>query len=235
MVIDGFTLFGAWPGMPNDHPVEHLVEGLQRFQVDRACALSSQGVFFDAAAGNRTTWDACRADARLAPIGVADPRVRGPEQVAYCRETGFRLMALFPDSQGWAVDNLAAREVLRDIAAAGMPVMIESMRPGDASRIHAATRDLDTPVILLDVSLHVLAEAVAVLRDRPRTYVTTRLLCGGDTVEYLAQTVGPDRLIFASRFPISCFSSAFLTAKFADIDAPARAAVMGGNMAGLLA
>ena len=52
MLIDGFTLFGSWPGLPYDHPVEELVAGLGRFKLDRACTLSSQGIFFDAAAGN---------------------------------------------------------------------------------------------------------------------------------------------------------------------------------------
>ena len=115
-----------------------------------------------------------------------------------------------------------------------MALLIEAGRDGDASLVLQATRDLPLPVMLLDVSLRTLTEAMSVLRARPHTYLSTRLLCGGDTIEYLVREIGADRLIFSSRFPISCFSSAFLTATYSAINDTERAAVMGGNMANLI-
>lgn len=234
MLIDGFTLFGSWPGLPYDHPIEHLVDGLQRHKLDRACTLSTKGIYFDAAAGNQATWAACQQDARLTPIGVIDPRVSAEAQVVYCRDKGFPVMAMFPNTQGWAVSAITAQQALIQVAEAKLPLMIEAGEAGDASAILAATRELSMPVVLLDVSLATLCEVSAVLGARPDTYVSTRLLCGADTLESLVRSVGSQRLIFASRFPISCFSSAFLTAKFADIGAADRDAIMGGNMARIL-
>ena len=234
MFIDGFTLFGSWPGMPYDHQVEELVSGLERFKIERACMLSSKGIFFDAAAGNVTTWEVSQQNSRLIPIGVVDPRIDGQGQVEYCKTKGFRLLSLYPVSQEWSMSGASARNVLQRIDAAKMPVLIEAGRDGDPSLVLEATRDLTMPVILLDVSLRTVSEALAVLRARPQTYLATRLLCGGDTIEYLAQEIGADRLIFTSRFPISCFSSAFLTAKFAAISEADQRAIMGDNMARLL-
>ncbi len=234
MVIDGFTLFGSWPGLPYDHSVETLVRGLERYKVGKACALSSKGIFFDAAAGNETTWSACQEDPRLVPIGVTDPRCNGEEQVDYCQRTGFKLMAMFPDSQGWTLQSLSVNRVLRKIDDAKLPLMIEAGRDGDATAVLKAVEGLSMPVILLDVSLHTLTEALDVLRARPQTFLSTRLLCGGDTIELLVQTLGADRLIFTSRFPISCFSSSFLVAKFAGIGDADRSKIMGDTMETLL-
>lgn len=259
MTIDGFTLFGSWPGLPYDHPVEHLMSGLERFRMERACTLSSKGIFFDAMTGNEATWAACQQDARLIPIGTADPRNNGLDHVDYCKQRGFKLMALFPVTQGWSFESITARMVLRRIADIGVPVLIEASRDGDVTRVMSAAQGLGIPIILLDVSVPTMAEAIALLRSMPNSkhpymdalrapisealnilkggpdvYLATRLLCGGDSLEYLTNTVGADRLIFTSRYPISCFSSPFLTAKFADIIEEDRAAIMGGNMARLL-
>lgn len=234
MVIDGFTLFGSWPGLPYDHQVEELVAGLAKFKLDRACTLSSKGIFFDAAAGNETTCAICQEHTNLSPIGVADPRIDGVKQVDFCQERNFPVMAMFPVAQGWSVQSIAAKAVIRRIAEANLPLLIEARREGDATQILEATAGYTMPVVLLDVSLPILTEAMAVLRERPQTYLSTRLLCGGDTIELLAQEIGADRLIFTSRYPINCFSSAFLTAKFASISDQDRRAIMGDNMARLL-
>ncbi|MHB9024459.1 MAG: amidohydrolase family protein [Armatimonadota bacterium] len=234
MLIDGFTLFGSWPGLPYDHPIEHLLNGLDRHKLDRACTLATQGIYFDDAAGNETTWNACKGDARLVPIGVADPRDGGLDQVALCKERGFKLMALFPDAQGWSVSGIVARRLFRLLSEAGLPVLIQAGNDGDATAILEVTQGMDMPIILQDVSVRTLNEALTVAQLRPQTFLSTRLLCGGDTIEYLVQTLGHEALIFSSQFPISCFSSAFLTAQYATITDAARQAIMGGNMEKLL-
>lgn len=259
MLIDGFTVFGSWPGLPYDHPVEDLISGLERFKVQRACTLSSKGIYLDANTGNETTLEACKLDARLIPIGVADPRVGGIEQVDYCKQHEFRAMALFPATQGWSLSSVGARLLMRRIAEAELPVYVEAGREGDVTAVLEATQGLPIRVILLDVSLPTLAEAISVLRLRsdarnpyiealrapisealsmlrggPDMFITTRLLCGGDTIEYVAQTIGAERLIFASRFPINCFSSAFLTAQFSSLSDADRAAIMGDNLQRLM-
>ncbi|MHB9130947.1 MAG: amidohydrolase family protein [Armatimonadota bacterium] len=235
MLIDSFTLFGSWPGLPYDHPIEHLISGLEHHKLDRACTLSTKGIFFDAAAGNQETWTVCQQDARLIPIGVADPRVGGEEQVRYCQSQGFKVMAMFPGTQGWSVSNVMTRRMLRFLDEAGLPVMIEAGSEGDATKVLEALQGLTLSIIFLDVSLYNLAEAMTIVQMRPNTYLSTRLLCGGDTIESLVQSVGVDKLIFSSRFPTNCFSSAFLTAKFAMITDADRTAIMGGNMERLLA
>lgn len=235
MIIDGFTLFGSWPGLPYEHSAEELISGLERFKIDRACTISSQSIFFHADDGNRTTQQVCENSTRLVAIGAADPRVDGIAQLEYCREHKFRMMALFPNTQQWSLDNITIKPLLKAISEAGMPLIIEAKNDGDVSRIFNLVADLPLPVIFHEVSLQTLSEAIAVLRSRPDTYLGTRLLCGADTIEILVDEFGADRLIFTSRYPISCFSSAFLTATYAKIDDAARQAIMGGNIARLIA
>ncbi len=234
MLIDAFTLFGSWPGLPYDHPVEHLLAGMKQHKIDRACTLSSQGVFFDAAVGNATTYAACQADARLIPIGVVDPRLNGTEQVEYCQQHGFSMLAMFPEAQHWSLNSICTAQLVTAIAAAKLPVMVEAYNDGDASKIARTIGDLEIPLILLDVNPNTLSETITLLETRPNTYLSTRLLCGGDTIELLVDKLGAGKLIFTSRFPISCFSAAFLTAKFAAISDTDRASILGGNIARLL-
>ncbi|HOF87815.1 MAG TPA: amidohydrolase family protein [Armatimonadota bacterium] len=234
MLIDGFTVFGTWPGLQKSHPVDELITGLQKHKLGRACTLPSTGIFLDAASGNAATLAACAQDARLIPIGTADPRVGGVGQVNQCQDQGFTLIALFPQSQGWAIESLPAQTLLRRIAELEMPLLIEAGGTGDASRIYHAVADLTMPLLLLDVSLPTLTEAIAVMQARPNTFLTTRLLTGGDTIERLAAEVGADRLVFASRFPMSSYSSAFLTAQYAALKDDERQAVMGNNLMTLL-
>ena len=182
----------------------------------------------------KTTAQVCKQNASLIPIGVADPRMNGVEQVDFCKAQGFPLMALFPIAQGWSLASVTAKSVLARLAEVNMPVLIEAGRDGDASMILAVAAELPLPIILLDVSLRTLSEAIVMMRARPQTYLATRLLCGADTIEHLTQTVGSERLIFTSRFPISCFSSAFLTSKYACVTPDDQAAVLGNNMAKLL-
>ena len=116
MLVDGFTVFGGWPGLPSDYPVDYLIAGLERYKVTHACTLSSKGIFLDASAGNQETWAACQQDKRLIPIGVADPRLDGVEQVEACHQQGFKLMALFPTAQDWSFSNLTVRAMLEQLA-----------------------------------------------------------------------------------------------------------------------
>jgi len=257
MLVDGFTVFGSWPGLTSDYPVENLINGLERFKVTHACTLSSKGIFLDAAIGNQETWEACKQDKRLIPIGVADPRLGGVEQVDYCAQQGFKIMALFPTSQNWSFANITVRAILERMAEHNLPVLIEAGREGDASAIIEAAHGLTLAIIFSDVSLRTLAELISIcsiyqqspslralkvpigevistLRGGLDIYLATRLLCGGDTIEYLSQQIGAYRLVFTSRFPVSCFSSAFLTAQYAQLDSEQRAAIMGGNLMRLL-
>jgi predicted TIM-barrel fold metal-dependent hydrolase len=234
MIIDGFTLYGSWPGYNEYHPISKIIEAVEKFKLDYACALSSQGIFVDALTGNTNTINDCKTDPRLIPIGTADPRNNGIENIEFCQQNKIRLMALFPNTQGWQPTTLSARSLIEKISSAGMTLMIESSMEGNASAIYTSLIGLDIPVILLDVSLRNLKEAVAVIERRPNTYLASRLLAGGDTIEMLSKTIGSDKVIYNSRFPLSCFSSSFLTAKYATISESDRNLIMGTNMANFL-
>ncbi len=234
MIIDSFTLYGSWPGYNEYHPISKIIEAVDKFKIDYACAISSQGIFVDAMTGNANTINDCMSDSRLIPIGTADPRYSGLENVDFCQKNNVKLMALFPYTQKWLPTTLSARNLLEKISSAGMTLIIESPADGNATSIYTSLIGFDLPVILLDVSLLNLTEAISVIERRPNTYIASRMLAGGDTIEMLTKNLGSDKIIFNSRFPLSCFSSSFLTAKYATITESDRNAIMGGNMANFL-
>jgi predicted TIM-barrel fold metal-dependent hydrolase len=234
MIIDGFTLYGSWPGYNEYHPITKIIEAVDKFKIDYACAISSQGIFVDALTGNTNTINDCATDSRLIPIGTADPRCNGLENVDFCIQNKMKLMALFPNTQGWIPTTLSARNLIEKISNAGLTMIIESPAEGNPTAIYTSLIGLDFPVILLDVSLRNLTEAISVIERRPNTYLASRLLAGGDTIEMLSSRIGSDKILYNSRFPLSCFSSSFLTAKYATITETDRNLIMGANMAKFL-
>jgi len=235
-IIDANTCFGFWPLQRTDLSLSALTQVIDQHKVGLACTLSTVGIFYDAAEGNRRTLEACAQNNRLLPVGTVDPRhhAGAVTEIAGARERGLRLFRLFPETQGWAPRIACFRGLAEAISKEGLPLMVECAALGSATDILQATAGLDLPVILSGVRHTNLAEAMTVMTQRPHTYLETHALASAGSLEIAAVEIGPERLIFGSRSPLHYFSSAYLRLKYAGLEGDALAAASGGNLAGLL-
>jgi len=209
---------------------------LDKHSVARAATLSTVGIFVDSRRGNDTTWQAAQDDARLLPVGTVDPR-RGTvcvEELAERAEQGFRMFALFPETQEWSLDHACFAEALKLAAEAGALVMVEAGRQGAATVIGRIAEQCQARVVLSGVGYHNFGETLMVMKTDPNISMETHLVTSVGGIESAADEVGSDRLLFGSRAPLKYFSSAYLRLKFADLSEGDRAAILGGNFARLL-
>jgi len=235
-LADANTLFGFWPSRRADLSLSALKQVLEQNQVTFACTLSTVGIFYDFVEGNRRTLQACADNPILLPVGTVDPRRHFgcAAEIAGAHARGLRMFSLFPETQGWSLGVYCFREVAEALSREGLPLMVECSAPGAATEVLRAAEGLDLPVILSGADHGNLAEAMAVMRRRPRTYLETHALASAGGLEAVATEIGPDRLIFGSRSPLHYFSSAYLRLKYAGLDSQASAAARGGNLAALL-
>ena len=235
-VIDANTLFGFWTTRPVDVSLQSLLTVLDKHQVDRACTISTKGLFSDHHEGNDQTWQAAQQDKRLIPVATVDPgRYLGvAEEIRERAAQGFPLFALFPESQEWSAGSACLTPVVAALAAAKKPVMVEARQPGAPCAVGKAFTGTQIPVILMGVGSDNLAEALAVAKEQPNVYLETHLLNTLGGLELVASEVGADRLIFGSRAPLHYFSSSFLLVKYSGLSEDDKNAVLGGNLSRLL-
>lgn len=235
-VRDVCTLFGLWTSRPIDISLDVLSGIMDKHGVARAATLSTAGIFADSRRGNDITWQAAADNPRLLPVGTVDPRggVTAVEEMAERAEQGFSVFALFPETQMWSLEHAGFAEILKVAGQANALIMVEAGRQGWPTQIAHAAERCGARVILSGTTYRTLGEALMVMKGAPFVFMETHLLTSSDGIELVVDECGPDRLLFGSGAPLKYFSSAYLRARFADVSAGDRAAILGGNFARLL-
>jgi predicted TIM-barrel fold metal-dependent hydrolase len=235
-IRDVHTVFGFWASRAVDVSLEALSHILDKHSIARAAALSTVGIFVDSRQGNEATWQAAQADPRLLPVGTVDPRggVRCVEELAERAEQGFKLFAMFPETQRWSLEHACFPEALRLASQAGALVMVEAGQPGAATIIGRASEQCGARVILSRVSYDNLGETLMAMKSNPNVCIETHMLTSVDGIEMVVDEFGSGRVLFGSGAPLQYYSSAYLRVRFADLPDSDRAAVLGGTFSALL-
>ena len=236
VIKDVNTVFGFWTSRAVDVSLDVLCGIWDKHSISRAAALSTIGIFVDSRRGNDATWQAAEENPRLLPVGTMDPRGGSKciEEMAERAEQGFRLFALFPETQRWALEHACFSEALRIAEQTGVLMMVEASREGSPTIIGRIAERCKARVILRGVGYRNLGEALMVMKSIPDIFMESHQLASADGIELVVDELGSDRLLFGSGAPLKYFSSAYLRLRFADLAADDRAAIMGGNFARLL-
>lgn len=210
-VVDANTHFGFLPDRDTDVSLDALLSSMQNHGVARALSYSLKGVRYDFAEGNDETYAAGRAHPEILPVGTVDPRrhVGVIEEIEKRKGQGFVALRVFPESQGWRIDSVMFRPVVRELERLRMPLMIACQGSGAATDILRAVGEADVPVILYGVGYSNLAEALAACREKPDLYVETQIVNPPDSLEVAVEAVGAERFVFGSNSP-SCSTRASL-------------------------
>ena len=230
-IIDLDTMAGVWPQRPADISTRRLLQMMDQHNIGRACVVSARGVLYDDADGNTETAEWCRSETRFVPTGTIDLRkfVGYREEILRLTEAGVRLWRLFPEYQGWTLDQAAFRRVLSMLDDVGAVLLIG----GQPSAVARATAGTDLPIIL-DCHFYQMGDLLAVLEEGSNLYVSTRLLHGPGAMELLVRTMGAERLIFGTGAPLSSPGSVLKRIAVADLTDQQRSAILGDNLRRLL-
>jgi len=236
-ILDADTLFGAWPLRRVDLSLNRLLETLRQNKVRRALTLSTAGIFYDFRRGNEETVAACRQNADLLfPTATLDPRVgpQGEEEIAKRLQQNIRIFRFFPQYQGWPLDFLPFRELLRRLNEGEAVAMVPVTELGHLSTLLRSLEGLSLPVLLTDITPSLLGELLVAARAYPRLYVLTRCLTAPEHLVWLCEQIGPERLLFGSQAPLYYFSSALLPVLSSPLPEETRQRILGGNLLHLL-
>jgi predicted TIM-barrel fold metal-dependent hydrolase len=134
----------------------------------------------------------------------------------------------FPDEQGWSVDSEAFGVVAAAVRGR-CALLVPVTRFGDATRIGAATADLDGPVVLLGCHYSQAGDCLAALERWPHLLLETSRLAHFGAVDSIVRAVGAQRLLFGSGAPVRPIQAALNAVLAADISDLDRRAILADN------
>lgn len=230
--FDLFTLFGPVPPRGGDGGIDALKQSLIRQKVGGAVAVSTRAIYADSGEGNREAVAACETasdgDVTLVAGAIADPRsfFDGTPDLS-----GARLVCLLPSVQNWPLPFAPAAALFAGLPT-NVPVLIETRRIGEATRIGALLRELSWsggPVLLSGVTGDTLVEALAVARGAERVGLTTHGMTGVGEVQFAVSQLGAQRVFFASGAVGESLSAALALVRLSGISPEEQAQVLGAN------
>ena len=236
-IIDANTVFGPWPIVRADMPVERLTAALKNHGVAKSLALSTVGVLHNHGDGNAETLRLCsEQQGALIPVATVDPRgyFGAKGLAAKLVESGFKMFRFFPLQQEWSLDHASFCDLLDEMESVSVPVMVQARETGCPSALQRVLGGRNTTFILEGISFENMAEAVSVMRKHKNVMCDTRELRVPGALRFLVDQVGADRVIFGSGCLRSSLAAALGYVMDAEIADEAKAAVLGGNIKRLL-
>jgi predicted TIM-barrel fold metal-dependent hydrolase len=236
MIVDVNTQFGPLPLAAADLSVDELGALMDKHSVRACCTLSTIGVYLDAAIGNAATRAACAENRSLVAAATVNPQnyFGGDGAAVRFVADGFRLLRVFPATQGWAVDYAPFAALLRHLDSEKLPLMVEIAGSGAATRLMRAVGEHEMPIVLAGIDDRGLAEAVALMQAHPRLYIETSEVLAMGALKQLVDSVGADRVLFGSGAPSRPISSGLAVVAQSGLSDAERAQVLGGNARTLL-
>jgi predicted TIM-barrel fold metal-dependent hydrolase len=207
--IDGGVFVGRDETTGIGADAREVLATLDAFGVERALALAPRAIWFDDEEGNRDLLTACRAAGeRLLPAAVVN--LTGydayAERLHRLKADGFRAVALVSGVFGWTLEDYAFRALVREAAAAALPLQICVKDRRDLRALADATSEATLPVMVRWMrggGYYNLADILALAQDRPTLVfdVSQATQIGG--IEHLVARAGAERFFLASNHPQS--------------------------------
>lgn len=230
-IVDINTLFGPLPVASTDLNVDSLSELLQKYRIRAACTLSTLGLLLDPSVGNAATRAACAEHPELIPVATLNPTMFFGDvaPIRQLQPDGFCVARFFPTIQGWPVGFVPFRNMLQPLAESKLPIMIDVDSPGQITTLTGVLNGYPAAVILAEVSVSLLAETTAALRQFPNWFVETSRLLAPGAIKLIADTAGPERVLFGTGAPSRPIASVLNTMQYAGLSEEARQQVLSGN------
>lgn len=230
-IVDINTMFGPLPSASFDMSVDVLVAMLRRYEVRSACTLSTLGILLDPSVANGATRAACAENPDLLPVATINPTMYfgDTESVRAIIADGFAMVRFFPTAQAWPLDFAPFRALLRPLAERAVPLMIDIERIGEVSALMHVIEEYPAPIVLAGLRAPMVAEAIAALRQRPNWHVEISRLLSPGCISTVAETVGPERLLFGTGAPSHPIQSVLNGLQQAGLPDEARHQVLAAN------
>lgn len=207
-LYDANCRLGGYPwGGVAGATVPTLLSTMDRLGIARALVSHTTAWRHDPAAGNRQVVADLEGQPRLRPCWVALPESCGeldkPESfVATALAAGVGAMRVYPNDHGFDLDDLDFACYAAAFAEAGLPLLVDLAETNWRAIEALAAAHPGLNVVVCQTGYRVLRRATAVLGRTERVHVDLSDLSSHEGLEWLATTVGPERLVFGTGGPL---------------------------------
>jgi predicted TIM-barrel fold metal-dependent hydrolase len=235
-VIDANTHFGFLPYRDTDVSLGKLISSMDRYGIGAALSYSLKGVAYDFQEGNDETLAVSRRDPHILPVATVDPRrhIGVVEEIEKRKKQGFVAFRVFPEQQGWRINSVMFRAILRELERLRMPLMVSSAGGGTPTDIVHALDGATIPVILIGVGYFNLAEVIAACRELPNLHVEAQIIDPPDSLEVAVEAVGAERFVFGSNSPSCSMRASLNLINEVLLSNEQKAAILSGNISRVL-
>lgn len=231
-IIDANTTIGAHPDHRLNLSIERLIKEMDAQKISRCLMQSTLGIFDTHERANSSVADAARTNDRLIPVATINPlRYFGSDDdIAKICAEGFRVFKFYPYEQDWDIESAAFGRIVRQLAKAKVPFMINVSGTGMPTSVANIAEGYPTPIILCSVSIENLSEALALMMDYPNIMIETHELHVPGALELIAEKAGADRIIFGSGAPRRSIASSLSYIAYSNLSGEQKQGILGNNI-----
>lgn len=200
---------------------------------------------YDPDYGNRVLLEETAGNSRLLPCWVLLPHhagemAPGPEVVAEMREHGVRAAKMFPRRHGYRFHEDVCGDIFSALEAERIPLLIDvGVGEEDGQATFAEVAEVcrqhpQLPILLQKAKWNQTRDVLALLGRHPNMYVEFSSFQVHYGLEFLAETVGADRLLLGTEWPFKSPGAARSFIDYCELADADKAKVASGNLARLL-
>ncbi|MGH3877431.1 MAG: amidohydrolase family protein [Actinophytocola sp.] len=240
-IFDANVLLGRHPqGATGVDTAAELLRWLDRVGIAEAVVGHTAARLHDPATGNRQlTGELDATPGRLRACWVVLPGGTGelaePDAlVAEALAADVAAVRAYPADHGWSLTAPDAELLLRALAAAGLPLLLDAEQASWTEVAGCAVAHPELRLVVCGTGYRALRRIAGVLSGAGNVWIETSTLATHQGLEWLVDRFGADRLVFGSGATARDPAEAVTRLLLSELDDAAVRAVGGGNLRRLL-
>ena len=214
---------------------EGLLEAMDGSGVERAVVYSPYAAHFDTVEGNEQLLEMIEGQPRLIPQLVANPAVEDLATfAAQVASLGVRSIRFHPAEHKYPFRDWVVGPWLEWLESEGIPLWIPVPETDPVTLQEVAAGHPGLSIVLTECHYSQVPWAIPFLRSVSNTSLEVSRWVIADGVKRLMDTVGPQRILFGSRFPDSSMGNQLYNLHRSDLSDNDLAAICAGNLDRLL-
>ncbi|NUR85890.1 MAG: amidohydrolase family protein [Nonomuraea sp.] len=204
-LVDADAMLGRHPRRDvGGGTVEELLSALDRVGIAEAVAGSMTAWLHDPQRGNAQLLELLKDQPRLHPCWVMLPDSCGELGEDFAEEAvakGVRAVRAFPRDHGYPLGGAEAGAVLRSLAAAGLPLLVDAPQVDWPTVESVAGAHPGLRIVVGAIGYRMLRQIAGVLDRHANVYLGTADLSSHCGLEWLVSRYGARRIVFGTGQP----------------------------------
>lgn len=245
MTIELFDMYcnlGPRIGSNAEEPesLSELQKNMAHYQIKNALIGHHFSIYGDVDVGNREAMEAVKDNENLWAVGSISPEFDGqslsPQETldTFIKQKG-RMIRLRPNYRAWSIEDWCAKELLDALEERTLPITL-SWDDTNASDLNSMlTAHPNLSCILIDLNYRNNRKIIPLLKHHKNLSVCiSPRFSGHEVMEIFTNQVGPDKLIFGTRYPECEPGASISMLMYARIDEDAKRLIASENIKRLI-